>query len=267
MTNPTTDWTDLKLTTPETTGTEVTTVQQRLATLGFSVGTIDGVYGPATAAAVRLFQAARGLGVDGVVGPATCAALFDTLIPTPAPSPPLAASSDPLLAELCLVALAEDGVKEDPLVGLNRGPRVDEYIRSTGLDPAENPPYGYPWCACFVYWCFVAAAGKLSATNPCARTASVVTHWHKTSGKRILAADAQTDHSRVLPGMVFCKSDDMHSHTGIVLHTTDAGIVTVEGNTNQAGSREGDAVVANKVRPWNYVQLGFIDYAGMSVPL
>jgi hypothetical protein len=188
-------------------------------------------------------------------------------IPTSVPiiTAPLADPLEPFIAELLRIASAEDGVKEDPKIGQNRGLRVDQYIRMTGLDPAANPPHGYPWCACFVYWCFVMATDKLLSTNPCTRTASVLSHWGRTKGRKLLAAEAEADHSLVLPGMVFCKSNDSHSHTGIVLHTTDAGIVTVEGNTNQAGSREGDSVVVGKVRPWDYVQLGFIDYRGMSV--
>jgi hypothetical protein len=85
-----------------------------------------------------------------------------------------------------------------------------------------------------------------------------------TKGKKLLAEDVAKDRSLVVPGMVFCKSA-FESHTGIVCQVTDAGILTIEGNTNEAGSREGNAVVAGKLRPWGYVQLGFIDYAGMSV--
>ena len=181
-------------------------------------------------------------------------------MPTPGFEP---VSQDPYLERVLVVAADEDGVKEDPTTQ-NRGPRVDEYIRAVGLNPEGDPPYGYPWCMCFVYWCFEQAAMAMGQSNPCTRTAAVVRHWMTTKGKKLLAADVAKDRSLVAPGMVFCKSS-LESHTGIVCQVTEAGILTIEGNTNEAGSREGNAVVAGKLRPWGYVQLGFIDYAGMSV--
>lgn len=60
---------------PGDTGAQVKSLQQTLAALGFSAGTPDGDYGPATQVAVEKFQVAKGLAEDGVVGPATLAAL------------------------------------------------------------------------------------------------------------------------------------------------------------------------------------------------
>jgi peptidoglycan hydrolase-like protein with peptidoglycan-binding domain/beta-N-acetylglucosaminidase len=57
-------------------GTAVKQVQQRLHDLGYSVGTIDGVFGSKTSAGVKAFQREHHLTADGVVGPATWNALF-----------------------------------------------------------------------------------------------------------------------------------------------------------------------------------------------
>lgn len=52
-------------------------VQKRLSDLGFSVGTIDGIYGQKTKDAVISFQSSRGLNSDGIVGEKTWNRLFD----------------------------------------------------------------------------------------------------------------------------------------------------------------------------------------------
>lgn len=57
-------------------GPDVTLVQQRLTTLGFYSGPIDGSYGAGTASAVTAFQTSKGIApADGVVGPSTWQAL------------------------------------------------------------------------------------------------------------------------------------------------------------------------------------------------
>jgi hypothetical protein len=64
---------------PGETGAQVKTLQKALATLGFSAGTPDGDYGPATQVAVERFQVAKGLAEDGIVGTQTLAALQKAL--------------------------------------------------------------------------------------------------------------------------------------------------------------------------------------------
>jgi lysozyme len=56
------------------TGGEVTMLQRALSVLGYNL-TIDGNYGPGTAAAVSQFQTANGLTADGAAGPNTWGAI------------------------------------------------------------------------------------------------------------------------------------------------------------------------------------------------
>lgn len=64
-----------RLARPHMQGEEIRRIQRRLVELGFGPLDLDGIFGPATDAAVRRFQAARGLDVDGIVGPRTREAL------------------------------------------------------------------------------------------------------------------------------------------------------------------------------------------------
>lgn len=57
------------------TGSTVTEIQKRLKNWGYYDGTVDGIFGSGTEAAVKRFQKKNGLTADGIVGPATLAAL------------------------------------------------------------------------------------------------------------------------------------------------------------------------------------------------
>jgi N-acetylmuramoyl-L-alanine amidase len=58
-------------------GEDVVALQERLNTLGFAAGRVDGRFGPTTERAVRGFQRAYGLSGDGSVGPETLRAFED----------------------------------------------------------------------------------------------------------------------------------------------------------------------------------------------
>ncbi len=57
------------------TGSVVTTIQEKLSRWGYYSGSVDGIYGSKTVAAVKYFQQKNGLTVDGKCGPKTLAAL------------------------------------------------------------------------------------------------------------------------------------------------------------------------------------------------
>ena len=66
---------NMPLITTGNSGDTVKTLQAKLNELGYDCGTVDGIYGPKTLAAVKAYQTAKGLSVDGVVGSQTWNAL------------------------------------------------------------------------------------------------------------------------------------------------------------------------------------------------
>lgn len=60
-------------------GTNVVKLQQALECLGYYKGAIDGAYGKNTVAAVKKFQAKRGMNADGIAGKATIRVLFGSV--------------------------------------------------------------------------------------------------------------------------------------------------------------------------------------------
>lgn len=63
-------------------GPDVTALQQALQAAGFSPGAIDGSFGLGTEAALLAFQRSKGLAADGIVGPNTATALGLDAIPS-----------------------------------------------------------------------------------------------------------------------------------------------------------------------------------------
>lgn len=56
-------------------GSQVKTLQQKLKNWGYYTGSVDGIYGAKTKAAVQYFQRKNNLTADGIAGPKTLAAL------------------------------------------------------------------------------------------------------------------------------------------------------------------------------------------------
>ena len=239
----------------------VRTLQRRLNELGCGPITEDGTFGPQTASAVRLFQArfsdldGAPLQIDALVGSLTWAALFGR-----ESVPSSSATGNALLGAVLRVAASQVGVREDP-PGSNRGPEVDGYLRSVGLDPTKA---SYPWCAAFVYACFEKAAKATSRKNPVARTAGALDLWEKApAAARITAGKAHLDESQVKPGQVFVidvGTPGGDGHTGIVERVEAGKLTTIEGNSNEGGSREGIGVFRRRGRRIRDVNVGFLDY-------
>jgi hypothetical protein len=239
-------------------------VQRRLVERGCGPLDITGDFENKTRSAVRLFQGrfpdrtGAPLVVDGKVGPVTWETLFgDASVAT------IAAPPDALLASVLKTAAAEVGAMEEP-PGSNRGPRVDQYLKAVGLDPAAG---SFSWCAAFVYWCFKQSALGIGRPNPVVRTAGVMDHWRRAEqggARRLVADDATADPSRIHPGMIFViETGGGFGHTGLVEGIEGGHLITVEGNTNDGGSREGVGVFRRNGRKIVSINRGFIDYSAV----
>ncbi|WP_143304667.1 CHAP domain-containing protein [Chitinophaga vietnamensis] len=238
----------------ETDASIVTAIQQRLTELGVGDLQSTGIFGPKTVAAVKQFQASHTdsygnpLIADGKVGPITWAVLFGTPVTQPAAAP------TPLLAKAVEVAKGQIGVMEVP-PGSNSGPMVNQFLASTGTPPGNN------WCAAFVYWCFDQAAQSLGVPNPLVKTAGCLDHWNRTTGTKILTADAVNNPSLIVPGSIFIRSyGNGFGHTGIVSAVNGGFMETIEGNSNNNGSRDGEGVFLLESRKINSIEKGFIIY-------
>jgi hypothetical protein len=160
----------------------------------------------------------------------------------------------PLITSLLIIARSEIGIKEIP-PGSNRGPRVEEYLKSVHLGP------GYAWCAAFVYWCYKKACMGLNLANPLLATGSCLNHWNKTTGKRITSGEVALNPALIGPGDIFIiRRNEWQGHTGIVTAIDGAYIKTIEGNANSFHSAEGDGVVELK-RKIDSINVGFIKYS------
>ena len=128
--------------------------------------------------------------------------------------------------EVMRVCRSQIGVREKQL---NAGPEVEKYLRYVNL------PKGNPWCAAFVCWVY----GQANVPNP--RTgwspdlfpASRIV-WQRT-GK------SQSPKPADVFGIYFPGKGRI-AHVGFVDEWKEPWLITVEGNTNLADSREGDGV-------------------------
>ena len=154
------------------------------------------------------------------------------------------------------VAASQLGQREQPKSS-NSGPMVDKYLASVGLGP------GYYWCMAFVYWCYNEASRQLLLPNPVPRTAGVLKCWNNVPLRlRIARKAAIANPEMVKPGaQFFMDYGKGQGHTGIVLSVQANGtITTIEGNSNVAGSRNGEMVVERTRNISDKLIKGFVNY-------
>tara|TARA_R110000868_G_scaffold120421_4_gene319554 strand:- start:2518 stop:3138 length:621 start_codon:yes stop_codon:yes gene_type:complete len=119
------------------------------------------------------------------------------------------------------------------LTGNNDGIQVEKYLKYVWLKK------GQPWCASFVSWSF----GQNGITK--ARSGGCVQLMEQ--GKTIYKSGKTTEVPQKADVFFIYYSDKGRvAHTGFVDNWGTDFVTTVEGNTNGAGSREGNGVYRKK---------------------
>ena len=207
-------------------GVFVRVLQETLNNFGYALD-VDGVFGIKTRQAVKAFQARVGILQDGIVGADTYAMLavspFDSNL-----------FITDFAQQILLQANSKLGVRENPL-GSNRGRDVELFLKSIGLGG------GYAWCMAFVYWAVDETAKKMGITNPLFKTGGVLMQWNQRPKLRVATPQA---------GDIFIMDfGGGKGHAGFVESVSNDYINTIEGNTNDEGSREGFEVCYRTRKP------------------
>ncbi len=216
-------------------GRQAGRVQEWLTLNGVAV-VVDSDFGPATEYAVGRFQVYRGLPKTGVVDEPTFAELTKPLRLALAP-PTVAPSS----VSAAVVAAARQHRNQRPreVGGANRGPWVRVYM--DGADGADRP-----WCAGFVSFLILQAAWHAGVPEPIGGSVScdTLSREARTDGRFVSGrqvVDGTTSVEALPRGSLFVhrKDDSGWNHVGVIIAAMGSVMETIEGNTNDGGSREG----------------------------
>jgi hypothetical protein len=129
---------------------------------------------------------------------------------------PLAKKREALITR----AQNELGVREK--TGHNDGPRVEAYLKSVGLHA------GAPYCAAFISYLFLMEGYKAPKSGWCPDLFPASRLPRSTLPGNVI-------------GIYFIDKKRI-AHVGLIEMVDDEWCISIEGNTNIAGSREGDGV-------------------------
>lgn len=133
------------------------------------------------------------------------------------------------------IAISQIGQEEKP-IGSNWGHPVQDYLQRVGINfPAS-------WCMAFIYWCFDEASKQLGVDNPMTKTGGVLNEYSHEQLNQV--------HTPQIGDIFIMDFGNGFGHTGIVESIDGNGdLNTIEGNTNDTGSREGYEVARRKRKP------------------
>ena len=136
-----------------------------------------------------------------------------------------------LRAKIQATYTSQLGVRE--LTGRNDGIAVEKYLNYVWLKK------GQPWCAAFVSWGFGQNGIKRARSGGCVQLMEQGTLIYK-------AAQIYETPQRADVFFIYYPEKGRVAHTGYVDKWGENWVETVEGNTNGAGSREGNGVYRKK---------------------
>jgi hypothetical protein len=139
------------------------------------------------------------------------------------------------------------GIRE--ATGRNDGPLVDEILSSVNLEGTKSP-----WCAAFIVWVGDKAFGS-TLFNPYPRSAWSPVFLTKPTW------DRQRKGTSLKPADVFgiwFNSMGRVAHVGLVEKSEGDWLVTIEGNTNGGGGRDGDGVYRRRRLATNVLGRGWL---------
>jgi hypothetical protein len=218
-------------------GGQVKLVQEWVTLQGCATG-IDNQYGPATAAAVKLFQEKAKLPPTGTVDQAT----FEKLVaPMQRALKPIAPNGR-TLGQLAL-AYAQQHLKQSPreVGGPNCGPWVRLYMDG-------NEGEKWYWCAGFATFCVRQASQTLNQRMPVVRSFGVrqIADAARAAHTFLSRPASPSQRKKIGAGSLFLEEGGPtgYLHTGMVVNVAGQVFHTIEGNSNPGGSNNGFEVIA-----------------------
>lgn len=155
-----------------------------------------------------------------------------------------AQQGNPIRERISQTYRSQIGIREK--TGRNDGPEVERYLKYAGLSK------GQPWCAAFVSWCL--GQNKIyKVTGGTVALMEMGKTVYKTGGKNKLPRKADVF-------FIWFAEKNRVAHTGFIDLWNPNLAITVEGNTNPEGSREGDGVYKKRrLKRQIYAVCNYID--------
>lgn len=152
--------------------------------------------------------------------------------------PPIVVNS---AAKTAIIQAAQSKLGNTYETTTNQGPGIAEMWKATNYSDGYNARA--PWCAAFVCWCIQQSGVFSEADRPKSASAFKGGGYEEWARSKSSVVKLTTNPAKVYAGDLVIFG---FSHIGIATSDSDANgsFATIEGNTNAAGSREGNGCYA-----------------------